>query len=281
MTIDNIHLSPVSFTMLMTLAARAVASERVSDADFHDPWAVSLLKNLPGDHTRVQHDHSFVRSVVLRAKLIDQLALDFFWRHPEGIGVGLGCGLCARSRRIQQDKRVHGGVDWYNIDLPAVIDIRNQLLSPLPRETVITCSITDISWLEMIKNSPTRPLLLVMEGVVSYLSSDENAALFQSLGNHLKKRGIHWEIIFDAIHPALVDSEYVSNKAGGISTPFRSGFSDANAVKSLHPSIDIVAEHTCFSRISPRHAVFAQEFEAASLGQKPYNVFHLKLGKHE
>lgn len=268
-------LGSLPYTMLMTLAAKAVASESEPDTDFHDPWGASLLKRLPWDLTSYQNDRYFVRSVALRAKLMDRLTAEFFRNNPGSAGISLGCGLCTRNRRILNGTKEDTVFEWYDIDLSEVIEIRRQYLPPLPGENLIACPITEFSWIDAICGAGGRPLILVMEGVSSYLSFEENKSLFNVLGNRFGSSGA--EMIFDYIHPALVDSKYVSNKAGGTSTPFCSGFCDADAVTSLHPSIQVIWEYSIFSQISRAHQIFEMEFDAASLGQKPYTIIHIRF----
>jgi len=274
------ELNPVSQTMLMTLAARAAASVVAPDTDFHDPWGAFLLEKFPKDLKSYQKDFDFVRHIALRSKLIDRLATGFFLSNPGSVGVGLGCGLCTRGRRILGDSQSQSSFEWIDIDLPAVIDIRRKYLPPLPGEHLMACSVTDMSWFDTVFQSNNRSMILVMEGVSSYLSYDENKKFFNALGNRLEKSGAKVEMIFDYIHPSLVDSPYASNKAGGTSMPFCSGFCDADAVRNLHPSIQIISEHDVYSKISPRHALFAMEFFAASRGQKPCNIIHVRFGRH-
>jgi O-methyltransferase involved in polyketide biosynthesis len=222
------NLDSVPFTMLMTLAARVAAPEIAPDADFHDPWGAMVLKKLPWDLTPYQNDLCFVRHVALRARLMDVLTAGFFRRNPGSAGAGLGCGLCTRSRRIVNSNKDGIAFEWVDIDLPEVIEIRKQFLPPLPGEHLVACPVTDISWMDAVFRPKAPPLFLVMEGVSPYLTVDQNRSLFHALGNRLEGSGT--EMIVDYIHPALVDSVFVSNKAGGTSTPFCSGFCDANDV---------------------------------------------------
>lgn len=277
MPFETHKLDSVPFTMLMTLAARVAAPETAPDADFHDPWGAMVLKKLPWDLTPYQNDLCFVRHVALRAKLMDVLTAGFFRRNPGSAGIGLGCGLCTRSRRIVDSSQNDVSFQWVDIDLPEVIEIRRQFLPPFPGENLMACPVTDISWIDAVCRPDGLPLILVMEGVSPYLTFDQNRSLFHELGNRLEGTGT--EMIFDYIHPALVDSVFVSNKAGGTSTPFCSGFSDADDVRGLHPSIQVISEYSTFSQISPRHRLFEMEFDAASLGQKPYNILHIRFEK--
>lgn len=269
-------LDSVPFTMLMTLAARAAAHDIAPEVEFYDSWAARLLERLPYELASCRNDACFVTYVALRAKLMDWIAARFLKNNPDAAGVGLGCGLCARSRRISSGGPNSIEFPWYFVDLPEVIEIRKQYSPPLPGERLIASKITDLSWLDAIKQD--RPLIFIMEGVASYLPQESNNALFKALGDRFGDSGTHAELIFDYIHPALADGAYITNKAGGIRTPFQSGFPDASAVKKLHPSIRVISEHNFFSQISTQHKIFEMEFEAATLGQKPYNIIHIKFG---
>lgn len=275
MNTGTFSLDSVQQTMLMTLAARAAAPAYEPDTDFVDPWGGMLVKSLPWDLSRYQQDRYFVRHVALRAKRMDRLTADFFKRNPGASGIGLGCGLCTRGRRLSILPDCQP-FQWVDMDQPEVIAIRRTYLPPLEGERVIEGRVTDMAWLDEILHSNGPPLILVMEGVSSYLSCDENRSLFRDLGNRLDGTGT--EMIFDYIHAGLVDSAYVSNMAGGIPTPFRSGFFNADGVRDLHPSIRVVAEYSTYSQISHRHLVYEMEFDAASLGEKPYTILHIRFG---
>lgn len=278
MAVEIAQLHAVPFTMLMTFAARLASSEATPGSSLYDPWGSSVLKQLPWDLTPYQEDQYFVRLVALRSGLMDRLTTEFFRRNPGSAGVNLGCGLCTRGRRVHNGRMDGFALEWYDIDLAEVIELRRKYLPPLPGEHLMACSVTDMSWFDRVTRSNALPLILVMEGVSPYLTTDQNRFLFNVLGSRLEGTGT--EMIFDCIHPALVDSGYVSNKAGGTTTPFCSGFCDANAVRNLHPSIEVISEHSTFSQVSRRHKVFEMEFDAASLGQKPYNILHIRFGGH-
>jgi O-methyltransferase involved in polyketide biosynthesis len=100
--IEQTELSPVSHTMLMTLAARASASESAPDTDFRDPWGEAIVRSLPWDLSSYRNDLDLVRHVALRARLIDDLAVGVFLNDPGTVGVSLGCGLCSRGRRVSE-----------------------------------------------------------------------------------------------------------------------------------------------------------------------------------
>jgi O-methyltransferase involved in polyketide biosynthesis len=79
----------------------------------------------------------------------------------------LGCGLDARVYRIDPPATV----DWYDLDYPTVIELRQQCLPPHEHYTQIGSSVTDLTWLESIPRG--RPLLMIAEGLVPYLTETE------------------------------------------------------------------------------------------------------------
>jgi O-methyltransferase len=87
----------------------------------------------------------------------------------------LGCGLDARVYRIDPPATV----DWYDLDYPAVIELRRQCLPPREHHTLIGSSVTDLTWLEQLPRG--RPVLMIAEGLVPYLTEAERRRLLTSV----------------------------------------------------------------------------------------------------
>ena len=73
---------------------------------------------------------------------------DYLKSHPGAAVVNLGCGLDDTFRKCD-----NGRCLGYNIDMPAVIAIRNNLLPAGERETNIGCDLNDEAWMEKIDAS--------------------------------------------------------------------------------------------------------------------------------
>src|SRR5690349_25082298 len=87
----------------------------------------------------------------------------FLADQPEAVVLHLGCGLDARVYRIDPPATV----DWYDLDYPPVIELRQQLLPNREHYILIGSSVTDLTWLEPIPRG--RPVLVIAEGLVPYL----------------------------------------------------------------------------------------------------------------
>ena len=59
-------------------------------------------------------------------------------------------------------------VEWYDVDFPAVIALRQKIYPTRPKYHLIATSATDPSWLDQIPAD--RPVLLLAEGISMYLT---------------------------------------------------------------------------------------------------------------
>lgn len=275
--LDFEKLSGLSRTMLITLASRGLADEIVPELEFQDIEAKALLQHLPDSLITACSVIPIVKPIAMRAKLIDQLAMDFFQKHSRSIGVGLGSGLCTRELRIKSYPDFEGQFEWFDVDLPEVIDIRRKIFPLANSIHLIACSITENQWIDRIGNTANRPFLLVLEGVVSYLTLSQNKKLFQYLEENFGPAAPHVEVIFDYMHPELTGSKYTQNKVDGDSLPFQSGFENIDEVLNFNPRLSLIAEFNYFSQISPFHASFENQFRVEHDGNSPYAVAHLGI----
>jgi O-methyltransferase involved in polyketide biosynthesis len=252
-------------TWLLTLGARACAGAG-GLAEFEDSAASRITAQLGCDTSAITADPSLVRGIVLRTQYFDRLTLEFFARHPHGVGVVLGAGLCTRFSRLAAKLPHQYATDWINIDLPAVCALREQFLPCTGGERNVACSALDAQWLEQLK--PGRPLLVLLEGVCPYLPQLLLQELLSALASHCCTQAIPSTIVLDFVHPALL-SEPMS--AGAMELPLQSGFSQASDIAGLHPALQLCEQRHPYAEFSMRHRYFAAAF-AAVYGQQPYTM---------
>ena len=122
----SLTLSGVPETLLIPLYNRAMESQR-PDAMVKDEKAVELVTKMPLDFSRVRQIPMTELLKVMRimfTREFDRYARDFLDRHPGAVVVHLGCGLDSRFERVD-----NGYVEWYDLDLPEVIELRRKLIS--------------------------------------------------------------------------------------------------------------------------------------------------------
>jgi O-methyltransferase involved in polyketide biosynthesis len=193
-------LSGVAGTLLITLYIRAIESQR-PDALVKDERAEELVRQLDQESLRktTALTADYTRAVmILKSREFDRFTQDFLRRHPEAVVVHIGCGLDTRFDRVD-----NGQVEWYDLDLPEVIELRRKFIGGEgQRYHLLSCSVLEDGWLETVSVHLPRPFLFVAEGVFMYFKE----AQVKSLVLRLCDRFPGEELVFDAYSPFLYRS---------------------------------------------------------------------------
>jgi methyltransferase (TIGR00027 family) len=190
-------LSGVVQTLLVPLCIRAIESQR-PDALIKDERAMVLVQQMHVDPSRTltDVDEESQVAVILRNREFDRYARDFLAHNPEAVVVHIGCGLDSRFERVD-----NGQVEWYDLDLPEVIDLRRQFIGgEQPRYHLLACSVFDEAWLTTVDVGRPHPYLFLAEGVFMYFEEEQVKALVLTL----QKRFPGAELVFDAFSPFFV-----------------------------------------------------------------------------
>jgi O-methyltransferase involved in polyketide biosynthesis len=172
-------LAPVEQTAFLTLYARALDS-RCRRPILHDSLAADVAGKLNYDFDALRVPASVRYPVALRAKMLDERVRTFVTEHPDAVVVDLGAGLDSGIVRI----RPPASVDWYNVDLPAVIALRDAVLPGCRQEHSVGVRISDPGWADVIPAG--RPTMLVADGLTGFLSEPVIVNLFQTVTDHFR-----------------------------------------------------------------------------------------------
>ncbi len=209
-------LNAVAETLLITLYIRATESQR-PDALIKDEKAEALVRQLDPETLRktlTLTEDSGRLVLILKSREFDRFALDFLGRHPDAVVVHIGCGLDTRFERVCSEQPDNGQVDWYDLDLPEVIDLRRELIGGEGRRYhLLAGSVLEDEWLEAVVQHLPRPFLFLAEGVFMYFTE----AQVKSLVLRLKDRFPAAELVLDAYSPFMrwVHNRRVSRKKVG------------------------------------------------------------------
>jgi O-methyltransferase involved in polyketide biosynthesis len=167
-----VDLSGAAQTMLATLYLKAL------DADFAQPvlgdrYAKEAVVRLDYDWRKLGIRRRWAPLITVRTAQYDIWARQFLAVHEYATVVHLGCGLDSRVFRLDPGPCV----EWYDVDYPGVIALREKLYPTRPRYHLIATSATDPSWLTQIPAD--RPVLLLSEGMSMYLTQHEGVALLR------------------------------------------------------------------------------------------------------
>ena len=219
-------------TLSPVLKAKAL-DNRLPDPILGDEYAGQVMRRLdPGYDKRRFGTSQLGLAAVVRAKAHDDWARSFLADHRDAVVLHLGCGLDARVYRIDPPATV----DWYDLDYPSVIELRQQLLPQREHCTLIGSSVTDLTWLERIPRG--RPVLMIAEGLVPYLTETDVRRLLTS--------------VVDAFPTGQIQLDTVSVWAWRTSkwdplgrkygAQFHCGFNDPAALADWHLRLEYVDE---------------------------------------
>ncbi|MDO4845143.1 MAG: class I SAM-dependent methyltransferase [Oscillospiraceae bacterium] len=99
---------------------------------------------------------------------------DYLNAHPHAAVVNLGCGLDDTFRKCD-----NGLCRGYNVDMPDVIAVRNELLPAGDRETNIACDLNDFAWMDRIDASGGA--IFFAAGVFCYFKTEAVKTLFRQM----------------------------------------------------------------------------------------------------
>ncbi len=192
----SIDLSGPSQTMLTTLYCKAL------DADWDRPilgdkFAKQAVARIDYDWDELKVTDRWTPLVTVRTAQFDAWAAEFLAANPAATVIHLGCGLDSRVFRLDPGP----GVQWYDVDYPAVISLREKVFPSRPNYHLVATPATDPSWLDQIPAD--RPTLLLAEGISMYLTEDDGIALLQ----HVVDRFGSGEIQIDYYSRLVVRSQ--------------------------------------------------------------------------
>jgi len=177
MTITLPSFTPLEDSLWLTLCCRALDNRRPNPV-LGDAMADRIVRTVGYDYDRLNIDTNLLLNATIRAKKMDEVASRYLTRHPDAVGLDLGAGLDTRVGRLAPPDTV----EWYDVDFPAVVTARTELIPERPHTHVIGADVTKAGWLDAVPND--RPAVVVADGLMGFLSEDELKGLFALLVDH-------------------------------------------------------------------------------------------------
>ena len=237
MPTDKIQFTKEKETMLMTLSGRAIQSQWKNPV-LRDPWAEEAMRHIDYDLSK---QLSGVASwsmwkdigptiIATRAATLDQLTTRFLTDHPDAVVLQAGCGMDSRAFRVNPP----AGVEWFDVDFPDVIDLRRQLFPTRDNYHIIGAPLDDLRWLAEVPRE--RPGLMIVEGVLHYLSEADVKALLNAVVAHFPSG----QLIFDICNTMIV--KQAGKNVGGTGATYRWGLDDPQDIRQLEPKLELIKE---------------------------------------
>ncbi|TQL75034.1 O-methyltransferase involved in polyketide biosynthesis [Stackebrandtia endophytica] len=231
------HLSPLQKTLLITLNGRVVDAARRRPL-LSDAKAVELADNLDYDLTTVKLTSGVPEAVAIRSRMLDRAVTTFVREHRDAVVVELGCGLETRRWRLTASQdALWREVDWYDVDFPEVVELREKLMSETERGHSVGVSLLDPSWTDTIPKD--RPAVIVSDGVLGFLSEDENRRILRRITDHFP-RG---QLVFNAYTRFTARMNGRFTKVVGMPADFQGyGIADPTDIVALDPALTYIDE---------------------------------------
>jgi methyltransferase (TIGR00027 family) len=245
-----LNLDGVAETLLATLYIRAMESQR-PDALIKDDKAVALVNQMSSAFNRIRQikmDDDDKVSIILRNLEFDRAVRVFLADHPTSSVVHIGCGLDLRFERVD-----NGQVEWYDLDLPEVIDVRRKLFGDeTTRHHMLAYSAFDSGWLEKVSNQsqPQKSFLFIAEGVLMYFAEAQVKSLVMMLQEHFPGS----EFIFDAFSPFIVRMNNLRMSLTKMEARYHWGLKHGKDLERWNNGIQLLDEWFPFDHPQPRLA---------------------------
>jgi O-methyltransferase involved in polyketide biosynthesis len=175
----RIEKNTVQETLVIPLFGRVMCSERFP-ALFSDPEAKRICDSLDYDfeakRKKMESPAGLFGALEVAQRQYDLLCevKAYLEAHPKAAVVNLGCGLDDTFSRSD-----NGLCRGFNLDLPDVIAVRNELLPAREREENVPCDLNDFSWMERIDSS--NGAVFFAAGVFYYFRTEDIKKLFAAM----------------------------------------------------------------------------------------------------
>ena len=178
----HIEKNTVQETLIIPLFGRLVCSEHFPEL-FSDPEAKRICDSLDYDFAdkrkKMESAAGLFGALEVAQRQYDLRceAESYLKEHPKAAVVNLGCGLDDTFSKVD-----NGTCRGYNIDLPDVIKVRDELLPAGGREENIACDLNDFSWMDRIDAS--EGAVFFAAGVFYYFRTADVKKLFCRMAEH-------------------------------------------------------------------------------------------------
>lgn len=217
------NLHNVHETLLLPLWCRAKAAELSSDK-FNDFQAIQMVHRIDYNFSRFHAKirKFFIVMLAARAKEQDGIIRRFLLEHPHATIVNIGAGLDTTFYRVN-----NGTVQWYDLDVYDVIDLRKTLLRQDPQIHYIARSMFEPDFLEEIA-PPEDGILFLISGVLMYFKEPDIRLFLKRIADRFPG----CEIAFDTLTPFGVSiANRIIRKSGISNARIQWGISSVNNIK--------------------------------------------------
>jgi O-methyltransferase involved in polyketide biosynthesis len=227
----KITFTGASETMLATLYGRALDS-RLPRSVLHDVEADRAVARIDYDFEKTKMRGASAVGVAIRAKVFDVWTQQFLGAHPDATVLHLACGLDTRAQRLAAGPSVR----WIDLDMPDVISLRSQLLTPPTGGDyrMVSSSVTDLEWLDDVPAD--RPTVAVFEGLTMYLHEQDGKRLIERICSRFPSG----QLLFDVYGTLGIKLQKLVPAVRNAGATLYWGVDDPRGMETLYPGLELL-----------------------------------------
>ena len=203
---------------------------------YSDPTACRTTESVDYDFSRFAKGKGNSVCIAIRAKYFDEQTEAFIRENKEPVVVFVGCGLDARRQRL--DPQAAARAVCYELDLPEVIELREQLLPGCENDRMLPGSLLETDWMDRLRRDhPGAAFLFTMEGVCIYFDKDDVRKTMAELA----ERFPGGRVLFDATSSWLCRNQHRIKGSDIAKARFRLMLDDEREVETWHKNLRLAS----------------------------------------
>ena len=261
------ELKEESKTLFIPLYGKALMSKEC--LFLKDKKAEEIINKVDYNFKKLKQSKWLSMYMALRAKKIDEICKNYIDKDLNLIVIHFGCGLDSRNLRIGQN------VNWYDIDLKNVIDLRKEYYIESDKYKMIGKSVTDLTWLDDIEYT-NQNVLVIAEGLTMYLLEEEIIHILEGM----KNKFTNLNIVFDAYSKKAVKVSKYKNPVNQMNATIKWGIDSKDEFLKLNKNLEFINEYKIEGKEEKLKGITKFIFEKLYCGktsEKLYKIYEFKL----
>lgn len=263
----------VGATLATTVAARAKGASLFGVTDWDDPQAREVYAALTARAAAkgVDLDALCCRSrgdvvgTIRRSQVLDDETRAFAAAHPGGQVLSIGIGLCNRAARLADLP-----LTWVGSDREAVIALRRELI-PDDVTRLVVGEGASPAVLEAL--DPDLPTLILVEGVLMYLTTSEVTEMLRALRERVTTATFVADL-FDT-DTARHHDEHPPEITNTTGATYSFRVAGAKGLAALTAGWQAAGELDVMARISKKFGIMSQLYRLSHRGRRIYLIARL------
>ncbi|MGH1600788.1 class I SAM-dependent methyltransferase [Campylobacter majalis] len=169
----------ISETLLINLYMRSL-DFKSDEPILSDAFSGDVVSGIDYDFTKFNKSKMSRVGIVIRAKFFDNEAMKFYLQNENVVIVQVGSGLDTRPLRLEG---ICKNAYFYDIDLPDVITLRENLIPKAKNNFYIASSMFETAWMdELASKHKGAKFCFILEGIAMYFNNEMMSGFFRNLG---------------------------------------------------------------------------------------------------